>query len=70
MTTPIDHLHSALRSQFHGELLRPTDAGYPSAHTIWNGMVARKPGLIARCADEVLAPAMVAWSLISLSCGR
>jgi FAD/FMN-containing dehydrogenase len=59
MTTPIDHLHSALRSQFQGELLRPTDAGYASAHTIWNGMVARKPGLIARCADELDVQAAV-----------
>ncbi len=52
MTTPIDDLHSALRSQFQGDLLRPTDSAYPLAHTIWNGMVARKPGLIARCANE------------------
>jgi FAD binding domain/Berberine and berberine like len=53
MTTTIDDLHSALRPQFQGDLLRPTDAGYASAHTIWNGMVARKPGLIARCANEL-----------------
>jgi hypothetical protein len=53
MTTPIDDLHSALRRQFQGDLLRPSDPGYASAHTIWNGMVARKPGLIARCANEL-----------------
>ena len=32
-------------------LLRPGDDEYDGARGIWNGMVARKPGLIARCAD-------------------
>jgi hypothetical protein len=40
-----------LRRQFQGELLRPGDAGYEDARTIWNGMVAQTPGLIARCVD-------------------
>jgi len=31
--------------------LRRSDPGYEEARTIWNGMVARKPGLIARCLD-------------------
>ena len=74
MTTPIDDLHSALRAQFQGELLRPTDAGYPSAHTIWNGMVARKPGLIARCANEFDVQAAVraaasAGVITAIRCG-
>jgi len=43
--------YSALRSQFQGELLRPGDSGYEDARTIWNGMVAQKPGLIAQCVD-------------------
>jgi hypothetical protein len=32
-------------------LLRPGSRDYEEAHVIWNGMVARRPGLIARCAD-------------------
>lgn len=44
-------IYSSLRSQFKGDLLRPSDSGYPEARTIWNGMVAQKPGLIARCVD-------------------
>jgi len=52
MTTSIDDLHSALRRQFQGDLLRPSDPEYSSAHSIWNGMVARQPGLIARCANQ------------------
>jgi hypothetical protein len=43
--------YSALRGQFKGDLMRPGHNGYEDARTIWNGMVAKKPGLIARCAD-------------------
>jgi hypothetical protein len=44
-------IYSSLQHQFNGDLLRPSDAGYEEARTIWNGMVAQRPGLIARCAD-------------------
>lgn len=44
-------VYSALRQRFRGDLLRPEDAGYEEARAIWNGMVARRPGLIARCAE-------------------
>ncbi|HZC22126.1 MAG TPA: FAD-binding oxidoreductase [Candidatus Binatia bacterium] len=47
----IREIYSSLRRQFKGDLLRPSDAGYEEARTVWNGMVARRPGLIARCAD-------------------
>jgi len=40
-----------LHPRFKGDLLRPGESGYEDARTIWNGMVARAPGLIARCAD-------------------
>jgi hypothetical protein len=42
-------IYSLLRSQFRGDLLRPGDPDYEDARTIWNGMVAKTPGLIARC---------------------
>ena len=32
--------------------MRPDDAEYPDARRIWNGLVARRPGLIARCNDS------------------
>ena len=32
-----------------GELLRPGDDGYDEARKIWNGMIERRPALIARC---------------------
>jgi hypothetical protein len=44
-------VYSALHRRFKGDLVRPSDSGYEEARTIWNGMVARTPGLIARCAD-------------------
>ena len=44
-------LYSSLHRRFKGDLLRPADNGYEKARGIWNGMVARTPGLIARCAD-------------------
>jgi FAD/FMN-containing dehydrogenase len=40
-----------LRTSFHGELLRPGDDGYDAARQIFNGMIDRRPALIARPAD-------------------
>ena len=38
-----------LAEKLHGPLLRPGDAGYDEARTVWNAMIDRRPGLIARC---------------------
>jgi hypothetical protein len=42
---------------FAGELVQPGDATYDSHREIWNAMVDRRPGLIARCtsAEDVAA---------------
>jgi FAD/FMN-containing dehydrogenase len=40
----------ACRASLRGSLLRAGDAGYEAARTIWNGMIDRRPALIARCA--------------------
>jgi hypothetical protein len=45
-------------AQFRGNLIRPGDTEYDEARKIWNGMIDRKPALIARCsgtADVVAA---------------
>lgn len=46
-----EEVYASLKREFKGSLLRPLDIGYEDARAIWNGMVARKPALIARCAD-------------------
>jgi len=40
-----------LRTEFHGELILPDDPGYDEARAVYNGMIDRRPRLIARCAD-------------------
>jgi hypothetical protein len=51
MASPSEEVYSSLHRKFKGDLLRPGSGGYEDARVIWNGMVARAPGLIARCAD-------------------
>ncbi len=74
MTTAIEETFSALKGRFHGDLLRPADAEYLHARNIWNGMVARTPGLIARCADvsdvqSAVRTAKSAGALTAVRCG-
>jgi FAD/FMN-containing dehydrogenase len=38
-----------LRNQISGELFGPGDAGYDEARSVYNAMIDRRPGLIARC---------------------
>jgi hypothetical protein len=49
MAAIIDEVCGSLRNKLKGELLCVKDAGYEDARLIWNGMVAKRPGLIARC---------------------
>ena len=51
MLDGINDIYSLLREGFKGDRLRPEDAGYEDARAIWNGMVAKRPGLIACCTD-------------------
>ena len=37
------------RAAFRGPILRAGDAGYDDARLVWNGMIDRRPALIARC---------------------
>jgi len=39
-----------LRDSLHGPLLCAGDPGYEEARKVWNGMIDRRPALIARCA--------------------
>ena len=39
----------AFRKSLRGELILPVDASYDEARQVWNGMIDKRPGLIARC---------------------
>ncbi|HKQ59299.1 MAG TPA: FAD-binding oxidoreductase [Candidatus Eisenbacteria bacterium] len=39
-----------LKNGFKGEVILPGDGGYESARKIWNAMIDKRPGVIARCA--------------------
>ena len=42
---------SAFKAALRGELIAPGDARYDEARAVYNGMISRRPRLIARCAD-------------------
>ena len=50
-----------LQSQFRGELIRPEDAPYESARRVYNGMIDKRPRLIARCGDVADVMAAVGY---------
>src|SRR5437870_13480786 len=63
-----------LATGLRGPLLRPGDAGYDEARKVWNGMIDRRPALIARCAGvaDVIAAVHLARMhqvLVSVRCG-
>lgn len=39
----------SLKERFAGEVLTPHSPGYEAARRIWNGMIDRRPAIIARC---------------------
>jgi FAD/FMN-containing dehydrogenase len=47
----VDHSSvEKFKASLRGELLRPGEAGYDEARKVWNGMIDKRPALIARCA--------------------
>lgn len=53
-----EHSIQDFKARLHGDLIRPTDGAYDSARKIWNGLIDKRPSLIARCdgaADVVAA---------------
>jgi FAD/FMN-containing dehydrogenase len=46
-----DEALQAFKGRLRGDLIAPGDAGYDSARKVYNGMIDRRPALIARCAN-------------------
>jgi hypothetical protein len=58
MTTVQDTLAASIGAGFGGTIFTPGNAGYDEARIVWNGTVATRPAVIARChttADIVAA---------------
>lgn len=61
----MDELRDALEIHadgFGGEIFRPGDAGFDDARAVWNAMIDRQPGVIARCRDAKDVVAAVKWA--------
>jgi hypothetical protein len=74
MSSAIEDVYSSLKGQFRGDLLRPDHPEFSEARRIWNGMVARKPALIARCTGVrdvqiVIRSASAAGVFPAIRCG-
>jgi FAD/FMN-containing dehydrogenase len=54
--------YEALRSQMRGELLEPGTPDYDVARVIWNGMIDRRPAVIARCRNSADVVAVVNYA--------
>jgi FAD/FMN-containing dehydrogenase len=53
---------AAFRRHHRGDVITPDDAGYDAARAVWNGMIDRRPALIARCADTADVVAAVRFA--------
>jgi FAD/FMN-containing dehydrogenase len=65
---------AALAAGLRGEVLRPGNDGYEASRQVWNGMIDKRPALIARCAGvaDVIAAVEFARTnalLLAVRCG-
>src|SRR5262245_22104622 len=52
-----------LRTAFHGQLIEPSHPEYDETRRIWNGMIDRRPALIAQCSGAADVIAAVNFAL-------
>jgi FAD/FMN-containing dehydrogenase len=50
VTTVSDDAITALSASLRGRLVQPSDVDYDDVRAVWNGMIDKRPALIARCA--------------------
>ena len=43
----------AFKAAFKGQVLTADDPGYDEQRKVWNAMIDRRPGLVARCTGTV-----------------
>jgi FAD/FMN-containing dehydrogenase len=55
----------SLRSALRGQILTPDSAEYDAARTVWNGMVDKRPALVAKCRGAADVIAMVNFARAS-----
>lgn len=51
-----------LAAELRGEVFAPGDAGYDETCALWNGMIAKRPALVARVADADDVPGALAFA--------
>jgi FAD/FMN-containing dehydrogenase len=61
MPSTADALTTELRASFKGPITTPQDPWYEEVRAVWNGMVERRPAIIARCTDAEDVAAAVAF---------
>ncbi len=57
---PTEAVAAELRSRLRGDILGRGDRGYDAARRVWNGMIDKRPALIARCTGAADVAAAVA----------
>jgi FAD/FMN-containing dehydrogenase len=49
---PADSMIRQFGAELSGQIVCPDDAGFDDARSVWNGMINRRPAVIAQCADR------------------
>ena len=52
-----------LKTSFRGDLIQASDEGYQNACKVYNGMIQKKPALVARCVDVADVMAAVGYGV-------
>src|SRR5205085_4985889 len=61
-TAPDEAAVQDLRGRLRGEVIQPGDPAYEESRRVYNGMIDRRPALIARCVDVADVIAAVAFA--------